>query len=151
MGLVYPYGHFPISKPAATLGGRWVRPRPIIPVSVLGPTGLKVETALLDTGADETVFPDDVAKVIGLDLTGTPAGIFAGVGAAPIPLRYAEVALRVAGVGEFREWKALVGFTTARLRHPMLGFAGFLQFFTSTFHGDREQVELAINSLYPGS
>jgi hypothetical protein len=33
----------------------------------------------------------------------------------------------------------------------LLGFAGFLQFFTATFRGDREEVELAVNVLYPGS
>ena len=34
---------------------------------------------------------------------------------------------------------------------PLIGFAGFLQFFTATFHGDREQVELTVNALYPGT
>jgi hypothetical protein len=33
----------------------------------------------------------------------------------------------------------------------MLGFAGCLQFFTASFHDDREQVELATNQLYPGT
>jgi hypothetical protein len=44
-----------------------------------------------------------------------------------------------------------VGFTSCRLRHALLGFAGFLEFFTATFHGDREEVELAVNGLYPGT
>ena len=43
-----------------------------------------------------------------------------------------------------------VGFTSAPLRQPLLGYAGFLQFFTATFHGDREEVELAVNAAYPG-
>lgn len=34
-----------------------------------------------------------------------------------------------------------VGFSPA-ISRPLFGFAGFLQFFTATFHGDREQVEL---------
>jgi hypothetical protein len=29
------------------------------------------------------------------------------------------------------------------------GFAGFFQFFTATFDGDREHVELTVNALYP--
>jgi hypothetical protein len=33
----------------------------------------------------------------------------------------------------------------------MVGFAGFLQFFTATFHGDREEVELTVNMAYPGT
>jgi hypothetical protein len=52
---------------------------------------------------------------------------------------------------EQREWPAWVGFTPAKLQSPLLGFAGFLQFFTATLRGDREEVELTINSLYPGS
>jgi hypothetical protein len=51
---------------------------------------------------------------------------------------------------EQREWPAWVAFTPARLNQPLFGFAGLLQFFTAAFHGDREQVELTINSLYPG-
>ena len=52
---------------------------------------------------------------------------------------------------ERHEWPAWVGFTPAPLRRPLLGFAGCLQFFTATFSGDREQVELDANALYPGT
>jgi hypothetical protein len=44
-----------------------------------------------------------------------------------------------------------LGFTSAPLRQSLLGYAGFLQFFTATFYGDTEQVELTINSLYTGT
>jgi hypothetical protein len=67
------------------------------------------------------------------------------------PVRYAQVSLRVTDGRERREWAAWAGFTPAKLLSPLLGFAGFLQFFTATFHGDREQVELTVNSLYPGT
>ena len=70
---------------------------------------------------------------------------------APTPLRYAEVRLRMTDGKEFREWPAWVGFTSAPLRHPLLGFAGCLQFFGANFLGDREEVELTVNSLYPGT
>jgi hypothetical protein len=66
-------------------------------------------------------------------------------------VRYAEVTLRIADNQEQREWKAWVGFTAARLRQPLLGYAGFLQYFTATFHGDREEVELTVNPTYPGT
>ena len=73
------------------------------------------------------------------------------MGRVPVQLHYAQVHLRLAGGGEFREWPALVGFTSLPVRYPLLGFAGFLQFFRSDFHGDREEVELVVNSLYPGT
>ena len=51
----------------------------------------------------------------------------------------------------WREWEAWVGFTPVRLKRSLLGFAGFLQYFTAAFHGDREEVELTVNRLYPGT
>lgn len=58
--------------------------------------------------------------------------------------------LRISDGHEHREWPARVGFTSAPLHRPLLGFAGFLQFFTATFDGVRELVELTVNSSYPG-
>jgi hypothetical protein len=119
-------------------------------VSVLGPGGSKVHRGLLDTGADDTVFPQDVADDAGIDLTNAPSETFSGVGGLPYTVRYTQVTLRITDGHEFREWPAWVGFTTATMKQGLLGFAGFLQFFTATFHGDREQVELTVNPLYPG-
>jgi hypothetical protein len=66
-------------------------------------------------------------------------------------VRYAEATLRVVGANEQRERKGWVGFTAGKLRQPLLGYAGFLQFFTVTFHGDHEEVELTVNAAYPGT
>jgi predicted aspartyl protease len=106
---------------------------------------------LLDTGADDTVFPEALAATLGLDLSQAPVGGLTAAGGALFPVRYAQVTLRLTDGQEFREWPACVGFTSAPLRMSLLGFAGFLQFFTATFHGDLEKVELTINRLYPGT
>jgi hypothetical protein len=37
------------------------------------------------------------------------------------------------------------------LKQPLLGHAGFLEYFDATFFGDLEEVELAVNSRYRGS
>ncbi len=110
-----------------------------------------VEPALLDTAADDTVFPEDVAHQIGVDLTGAPEGEAVGVGGTTVRVRYAEVTLRLATSTERREWRAWVGFTSVILHRPLLGFAGFLQFFRALFLGDQEHVELTLNGLYPGT
>jgi hypothetical protein len=34
---------------------------------------------------------------------------------------------------------------------PLLGFAGVLQYFSADFRAAQEEVELTVNSLYPGS
>jgi hypothetical protein len=101
--------------------------------------------------ADDTVFAETDALRIGIDLTNAPISFMAGIGGFGYPIRYAQVTLRMSDGIEFREWPAWVGFTTATLRRPLLGFAGCLQYFTATFFGDLEEVELHINSLYPGT
>ena len=151
MSLIFPYTPEKTVRPIWPLGGRTERPRPIIIVSLIGPTGTVVDDAQLDTGADDTVFPEHAATKIGIDLSNAPTGTAAGVGKVGATLRYAEVKLRISDGIEFREWPARVGFTSAPLHRPLLGFAGFLQLFTATFYGESEQVELTVNNLYPGT
>lgn len=128
-----------------------VRPRPLIEVLLIGPTNSRLRTALLDTGADDTIFPESLAFLIGIDLTVAPAGSNANPSVGSVPLRYATVTFRLTDGRERREWVATIGFTPTRLVYPVLGFAGFLQFFTATFFGDREEVELSVNGSYPGT
>ncbi|MFO0929195.1 MAG: aspartyl protease family protein [Gemmataceae bacterium] len=150
MGLVFPYRPGRSPRPVISLGGRTVRPRPLVDVTLLGPSGSKVVMALLDTGADDSVFPERVAMSIGIDPSTVPHHTMAGVGSPPQVIAYAPVTLRLTDGNEFREWPAIVGFTAARMTHPLLGFAGCLQFFDALFCGEREEVELAVNNLYPG-
>jgi predicted aspartyl protease len=150
MSMRFRYHRFATKRPVLTLGGRQDRPHPEVNVTLIGPADTRVVRGLLDTGADDTVFPESWAELIGIDLTGAPAGAFKGTIPGVASVRYAKATMRLAGNGERREWTALVGFTAAPLRRALLGFAGFLQFFSATFHGDREEVELAVNPLYPG-
>jgi predicted aspartyl protease len=151
MSLHFRYRVFSVPRLVVTLGGRWSRPRPLIPVAVIGPANTSAVDGHLDTGADDTVFSERLAARIGIDLTNAPLGQATTATLANAPVRYAQVTLRVTDGKEQREWPAWVGFTPARLHSPLLGFAGFLQFFTATFRGDREEVELTINSFYPGT
>ena len=147
----FSYQHISIQSPAVALGGRWVRPRPIIGVTIIGPTDSRLREGLLDTGSDDTVFAEHLAPTLGIDLSSAPIGTMQAANRTRACVRYAQVRLRLTDGVEQREWPAWVGFTPAPLNQPLLGFAGFLQFFTATFHGDREQVELMVNSLYPGT
>jgi hypothetical protein len=150
MTLSFPYQLRNRPTASIPLGGRWVQPRPIIPVTFLGQANSWLVGSLLDTGADETVLPDLGAIKLGLDLTGAPTGTATAFGQS-VTVRYALVTMRVANPHEHREWQAWLAFTTAYLRWPLLGFGGFQQFFTVAYHGDREVVELTVNSLYPGT
>jgi hypothetical protein len=107
--------------------------------------------ALVDTAADDTVFPQKIAAAIGVDLTHVPEGEGEGVGKKKVRLPYAEITLRLTDGTEFREWRGWVGFTAAQLTLPLLGYAGCLEYFTAVFQGDREELELTVNSTYPGT
>lgn len=150
MALLFPYRHRRLHRPAVTLHGRTVRPKPLIDVTIVGPAGSRVTEALLDTGADDTVFPEYLAQWAGIGLANAEEAEASGVGGSAARLLVAQVTLRIATATEQREWEALVAFTSAPLRFPLLGFAGFLQYFSAHFHGDREEVELTVNASYPG-
>jgi hypothetical protein len=150
MPLLFAYKQVRIRRPAIALGGRTTRPRPLVQVTLLGAASVYLAEALLDPGADDTVFPNDAAVQLGLDLSNAPLGEAVGVASTPVPIRYAQVTLRLTDSRELCEWPALVGFTAAPLRQPLLGFAGCLQFFDADFRGSREEVELVTMPLYPG-
>jgi hypothetical protein len=123
----------------------------LLDVAVIRPRASRLRVAVLDMAADDTVFPASLAALLGIDLTHAPQGTSSGVGSQGILVQYAQVTLRLTDGREFREWPAWVGFTSASLPYPMLGFAGCLQFFNAHFLGDREEVELTVNNLYPGT
>src|SRR5690349_7333088 len=125
--------------PVVSLGGRQERPRPIVNVMLIGPAGARVIPAGVDSYADDTVFPEQQAALAGIDLTNLPQLTFSGIGQTPVPVRYAQLTLRLTDGKEFREWAAWVGFTPALIKHGLLGFAGCLQYFTTTFHGHLEE------------
>lgn len=151
MSLRFRYRLVPVNHSVVPLGGRWVRPRPVIPASLVGPADTQAFHGTLDSSSDDTLFPEHWAAPLGIDLSQAPSGTGAGVGSHGIPVRYAEVKLRLTDGREFREWPAWVGFTPVALVYPILGFAGCLQFFTTTLYGDMELVELTVNRLYPGT
>ena len=118
MTLTFHYPPRPRPQPVVSLGGRFSRPRPMVPVTLIVPTRTKLVIALLDTGSDDTVFPESYATQLGIDLTNAPTGVGQGVGGTPIPLRYVNLTLRIADNNEQREWSAIVAFTPVREGYP---------------------------------
>ena len=149
----FPYLATTGSTPIPSLGGSRTRPRPIIAVRVAGPAGSHFIDGVLDTGSDETVFEDWLAKLLGFDLTQAVHRDIGLVGRAhPVRVKYVPVNLRVTdGANEICEWSALIGFTATKLRYPLFGFAGFLQFFDADFHGGDCEVLLSPNKNFPGT
>jgi hypothetical protein len=147
-----PYLLGPATGPLPSLGGSLVRPRPILAVRITGPRRGWLLDGLLDTGADDTVFDQSVAALIGVDLARAEERPLGGVGhPQPVRCRYAAVRLRISdGRQETYEWTAVVGFVPLRLRHALLGYAGFLQHFDAEFRGADHEVILTPNRSFPG-
>jgi hypothetical protein len=137
----------PTLPPAATL--RW---RPLIPVSIVGPTGKRryFPRALLDTGADDTVFPLAVLGLIGVAPRRESGHGLRWRGQA-FPLRFADVTFELSDHFQVWQWSAVAGFSQAPLRYPILGLCGCLQFFDARFLGASRLVELETNRSYPGT
>jgi Aspartyl protease len=151
MSIRFPYVPGASPQPVWALRGRSSIPHPLVTLTVIGPGGASVQRCLLDTGADYTVFPEQIATAIGLDLSASTTGTAYPVGGGAATIRFAEVGLRLAGNGEFHEWQSRVGFCSIPMKVPLLGFAGFFEYFTATFFGDLEEVELSVNSKYSGT
>jgi hypothetical protein len=147
----FQYKPIQTTAPVVSLNGRQDRPRPIAPITLIGPTNSKLTVGHVDSFSDDTVFPEQYAIYCGIDLTNAPRGTAAGIGQNPVPVKYAQVTLRMADRTEQREWTGWVGFSPVLHNYALLGFAGCLQYFTTTFYGDLEEVELIVNSLYPGT
>ncbi len=150
MTMRFKYTSVSNSQPVVSLGGRLVRPWPMLMVSVIGPSNTIPVHAKIDTACDETLFSEDLALKIGIDLKNAPVERAFTANQSLMTVRYAHVALRLTDGIEYREWRAWAEFV-AGLRRPILGFGGFLRFFTATFYGDEEAFGLTVNRLYPGT
>ena len=66
-------------------------------------------------------------------------------------LRFGAVAFELCDGPQIWQWSAIVGFSQAPLRYPILGVCGCLQFLDARFLGKSQIVELEINPSYPGT
>lgn len=152
--LRFPYLDEPLRGPAppslpASVKVRW---RPLAPVAIIGPTAKRriFSRALLDPGADDTVFPLAIANLIGVPLRPDSGHALRWRGQA-FPLRFGDVDLELSDGIEVRRWAAVVGFSAAPLRYPILGLSGCLQFFDARFLGESRVVELEVNPSFSGT
>jgi hypothetical protein len=152
--LQFPYqaellrGSPPPSLPAAAT----VRWRPLLPLSVLGPAGRRrfFPRALLDPGADDTVLPLALAGLLGVGLRPDSGhGVrWRGQGYA---LRFGDVTLELSDGIQVWRWPAVVGFSPAPLRYPLLGICGCLEWIDACFRTGHRVVDLETSPSYPGT
>lgn len=146
------FAYLPLAtrRPVYPLGGARVRHHPIVPIHIIAPRVLPPVDGCIDSGTDDTLFPQHLARRLGIDLTGAPQGESRPVGHGAIPVSYARVTLLLSDGFETCEWEAIVGFADAPLRWALLGHAGFLQFFDVQLLGASREVILTPNVSFPG-
>jgi hypothetical protein len=142
-------------RPALTVspGGMTYILRPIIPVLILGPQGSDLVFALVDTGSDECLFPRTLVPSLGVTVDDSQAIPFSGMSGSPLMASPGQVELEIADGTETYRWPAPVRFVSAgALSSPaILGHAGFLDFFLAAFDGQRKELVLTTNALFPGA
>jgi hypothetical protein len=152
--LQFPFQDEPLSgpPPPSLPSAVTVRWRPLIPVTIIGPTGKRrfFPRALLDPGADDTVFSLAIVTMLGVMLRpdGGHGLRWRGQG---FSLRFGDITLELCEGSQVWRWPAVIGFSPAPIRHPILGLAGCLQFFDARFRGEDRIIELEINRSFPGT
>jgi hypothetical protein len=141
--LSFPYlAELLVGPPPSLPSGSTVRWRPLVPVRIHGPMGgfRHFPRALLDT-----------ATALGVVLRPDTGQVIRWRGQQHA-LRFGDVELELADEsGAVWRWPAVVGFSPAPIRHPLLGTAGCLGFLDALFRGHGRLVELQTNPSYPGT
>jgi len=148
--LIFPIPRFRSPTPVVSLGGSQFRQKPLIPITVIGPSGQFVTQILVDSGADDVVFAARQAPLLGVDLSGGAQRHAGGVGAqAPVGLVYAPVILELADQVDVYRWRAVVAFAQTALRFPLLGVAGGLEHFVTGLNFSAGEISLLPQPTLP--
>ncbi len=150
MPLRFPYLRRPSLRPVYPLGGILYRYFPIFAVVVSTPQASIVRDGLLDTGANDTVCPDFLAPLLGVDLTQAPEGSAYSAGGFVLPVRFATVHLRITDTKETCEWEAMVGFAPLKMNRVLLGQTAFLQYFDVSLVNPFREIILTPNTTFTG-
>ncbi len=139
--MIFPIPRFRSPTPILSLGGGWYRQKPIISIDVLGPTGQFGAQISVDSSSDDVVFPIRLAPLLGVTFSGGPQRHAGGVGSpAPIGLFYAPVILELSDHIETCRWRAVVVFAQTQMPFALLGIAGGLEHFLTTFNFSMSEI-----------
>jgi hypothetical protein len=136
-------------NPIPSLGGGFVRYKPLIPLTVIGPARRWGQYVSVDSSADDVVFPLRIAALLGIDLSSAPQLRAGGVGGQSAPVYFAPVILEMTDYSDTYRWRVVIGFTSAFMKFPLFGIAGGLEFFRTTLDGFRKEVEIIAQPHLP--
>jgi len=126
--------------------------RPEVPIRIIGPNLSSSHYGLVDTGADNTILPARLVDELGVTTVATSGpGVDAFAGG-NVAVSAAEVTLALSDGEDQVRWTTDV--LCCRFARPedemvILGYQGFLEYFTATFDGENCELELVPNARLP--
>jgi hypothetical protein len=146
--MIFPYVHYRLDPTSIIPTSEVYRPE--IRIKVFGPRRSLTISAIVDTGADHVFLSAPVATAIGADLTGDSESALAA-GGHETDVWPGSVEIEIRQSNEFYRWPVTIAFLGGNDDPPIayLGQAGFLEYFTANFGGERQTVELFPNKLLP--
>lgn len=131
--------------------------RPIVPIRVFGPAGMRLAFGSLDTGADETQLPMDMANKLGIEIDARePAGLRVLSGHQAKGFYGKDVGFELRQGKRSHRWvvpslaclyEALDATDEDKITIT-LGHVGFFRFFHVTFDCQRGRVRINPNGLF---
>ena len=109
----------------------------------------EIET-VLDTGSGRCVLTLGIARVLDIEVSGSPNGTVKGILGVSKNFWLREVTICLDNGKKAFEWKAPIAFTGAQPIFPVLGWIGCFEFFSTTFDGNPRKVIFKSNSSFPG-
>jgi Aspartyl protease len=127
----FPYAEYQV-VPSAAAPDRTILYRPVIRVRFQGPKSFLKVWALLDTGADESYITESVAEKLGVVPLSADAMTIASA-SGEMNVWYGRVTVEVSDENEVHSFPITVGVVGEEWSESILGHAGFLEHFDTTF------------------
>lgn len=146
----FPYRRLNTNRPVLSLGGVSWRDYPLCFTGVLSGGSSTSVVTLIDSGSDDVVFPIDVARKLGVDLSQAPPTDARAVGGQQVAYHYVRLTLRLSDGIEHCQWDAIVGVSPLPMRWGLLGRAGFFPYFDVSFLDTTHETVVVPNASFPG-
>ena len=127
--------------------------RPVISLRSEGATATSLLTALVDPGSDDTLLPLTAGRSIGAKMDATQIWHAEGIGGQTVAVILGEVDFELTDGKQTFRWSATVGFVDfadPKDEVTILGHAGFLDYFRTTFDGHLRTLEIEVTPAFPG-
>ncbi len=117
--------------------------RPIVAISLSLPGRRPVLfDALVDTGADLTLFPNSVARRLGIQIPNNRDGIVTAAVGGESHYWTHDLTLEFRRMPESYQWHAQVGFVDRPMTYGILGAKSFFEFFDMSYSLSQRTIEI---------